>query len=102
MKHKTVVHIIKLSLLLIVLTLIVSSCENPMYDGKRISDQPGTRWVSSDGKIDFIIMEDGLIGVGNMKTEFGDIDIIFQQLRDNIFCALNAVSCDIAVGSYSL
>ena len=68
---------IVIPIILIIFAICLTSCENPLYYNKKIDKQPGTRWVSSDGRLDFTVSDDGYFAAGKMKTEYGDIDIVF-------------------------
>lgn len=60
---------------------IVLTCTGCFYKnwiGKRPCDQPGTKWVSEDNRIQFSVDENQL-AVGIMKIDKNEIEILFTN-----------------------
>ena len=82
-----------ISLLALAMTAFCA-CDTDWYQGRRPTDQPGTKWVCEKYGMSFEVDENGLVKNGVLKTEGGDI--YFDFLFDGM-CEFGRNSCEIDV-----
>ena len=52
---------------------VFCSCDPDWHEGRRPTDQPGTKWVCEEYDMSFEVDENGLVKNGVLKTEGGDV-----------------------------
>ena len=53
------------------------ACDPDWYEGRRPTDQPGTKWVCEKYDMSFEVDENGLVKNGVLKTEGGEVSFEF-------------------------
>ena len=61
-----------ISLLALAMTAFCA-CDTDWYQGRRPTDQPGTKWACEEYGMSFEVDEHGLVKNGVLKTEGGDV-----------------------------
>ena len=70
---KNCVKVFALAALLTLAMTAFCGCDPDWYEGRRPTDQPGTKWVCEEYDVSFEVDENGLVKNGVLKTEGKDV-----------------------------
>ena len=70
--------ILILALALVIGMATFCACDPDWYDGRRPTDQPGTKWVCEKYGMSFEVDENGLVKNSVLKTEGGEVSFDFR------------------------
>ena len=78
MRTKKLLRILIISIAMLLCISMFCACDPDWYEGRRPTDQPGTKWVCEEYNMSFEVGEDGLVKNGVFKTDDGDIAFDFS------------------------